>query len=83
MGIFERANRHSHLMGEMMRQTGVDLSSESGILLGRDLRAAVHACAGCNAEKQCESWLAEGHQNAEPPDFCRNADLFRKLGRRD
>ncbi|MGQ7792988.1 DUF6455 family protein [Faunimonas sp. B44] len=83
MGLLRRADRHSRLMGEMMRRTGVDLSRESGLVLGRDLRAATAACMGCDAEQACAHWLAEAQDGAEPPDFCRNVDIFRRLSGRD
>ena len=79
MHLFKRYEQSAELMGEMMRQTGVDLAASDAALEKPDIWHAVNNCIGCRETDRCSDWLGQGHENATPPDFCPNAKLFETL----
>ncbi len=82
MHSFKRYEQTAELMAEMMQQTGVDLAAHSAAALENELRQAVNNCIDCSATVQCRDWLAQGHENAAPPEFCANVGLFETLAAR-
>ena len=74
--------KHADLMDRMAGSVGVDL--EEAMLEGRlsmdQLTDAVFACTGCSNPEACGHWLTtqEGRADATP-DYCRNADMMRRL----
>lgn len=76
MSFLKRADEHMSLMGEMMEQTGVDLSKGGGIDHGLFLRQAITSCLACKSTEECKHWLAEDHHGDNPPEFCRNQHRF-------
>ncbi|PTW61450.1 hypothetical protein C8N35_102160 [Breoghania corrubedonensis] len=76
MGILKHAGDHMQMMGEMMRQTDIDVSKAGGPSGDAFLRGSIVRCLFCKHGDECRSWLAEGHEHSEPPAFCRNAGRF-------
>lgn len=79
MGMFKHIDDHMHMMGEMMRQTDVDVMKTAGPGGETFYRGAIVRCLFCKHGEECQSWLAENHEHAEPPAFCANADRFATL----
>ncbi len=76
--------RHAHLVDQMATTLGIDLEEKTlrGELAFDEISEAVLACTGCANPGACEGWLEEHADGSEtPPDYCRNADLFARLGR--
>lgn len=71
--IDERLALFRHMAGHM----GLHELDPSAIPPG-ELRAGAERCLGCRAGTACRDWLAREAENAPPPEFCRNADSFRR-----
>lgn len=45
------------------------------------LRRAALRCMACGQTADCDAWLERQEAPADPPAYCRNADLIRRLRR--
>lgn len=71
--------RHAVLVDRMANTLGIDLEEMMmrGMLDGDTLAGAVLNCSGCSNPDGCERWLdVQTGIAAEPPDMCRNVNLF-------
>lgn len=74
--------RHTALVTRMADTLGVDLDERAlrGELSGDEIGDAVLACTGCESPGACDGWLDRHPEGAaQPPRYCRNADLFARL----
>ncbi len=74
--------RHAELVDRMANTLGLDLEelAMAGQLRIGTVSDAVLACAGCSNPNGCERWLdLQDTHSAEPPQICRNRDLFAEL----
>ncbi|GAB4065363.1 hypothetical protein KHC28_02715 [Ancylobacter sonchi] len=71
--IDERLALFLHMAGHM----GLHELDPSAIPLG-ELRAGAQRCLGCRTGEACRDFLVRSAENAPPPEFCRNADTFRR-----
>ena len=79
MGFLKRFQDKMELMGEMFSQTGALEKAQNVGALEQEIRNAVVSCAACKATDECKEWLAEGHDHADAPVFCNNADRIERL----
>lgn len=81
--ILERADRQALLMGRMMDRLGVTTAAASLVMLGAPMRWACRSCMACRHADECEAWLSSSNAAfvADAPDFCPNANFFRRLRR--
>lgn len=79
MTIFSKLDEHLKLFDGMVSRTGVSDRMPHSINEERELRSAIFRCAGCTDTGPCRDWLEKAEQGSSPPDFCRNADLFKRL----
>ena len=80
---FSRYDRHADLVSRMSDVLGHDLVEETqrGNVTPGALRSTVANCIGCTQADDCDQWLAAHSSGAKaPPDYCRNGNLFAKLG---
>ena len=77
VSLFSRLDRKANLMGEMMRRTGVDVTTAPAFAGDTQFRGAVWRCISCRDGDACESWLKSAPEGAEPPAFCQNASILR------
>ncbi len=80
------AGPHGHIRNilRMMERCGVDLARFAQRRLGTTMVAATEACLDCPCPETCRKWLdsrEEGEIQA-PPDFCPNAERFRRAAAR-
>lgn len=73
---------HANLVDRMAETLGLDL--EETMMEGRmtidQLSDAVLSCTGCTQPEACQHWLADQARPApEPPEYCRNRDMFTRL----
>lgn len=74
--MFER----SELMSRMIRAVGVADRMPAGAQGAHYLRSATLRCQGCAHTAACGNWLA-GRSSADlAPVFCRNREIFARLG---
>jgi hypothetical protein len=67
------------LLSEMIHRLGLDAAGLSSRPPNQDLATAVHACATCTAAETCATWLAQTKGPIDrAPDFCPNAELFKR-----
>lgn len=74
--------RHAELVDRMADTLGLDL--EEAIMKGQmqvdTLGEAVLRCSGCTQADGCNHWMDEQTATADqPPEYCRNSDLFAVL----
>jgi Family of unknown function (DUF6455) len=76
-----RVIRHAELMDRMMERVGIDATAAARLDKGMALSRARSKCLGCCRERQCGDWLAQSEIDAsrEPPEFCSDAEFFRRL----
>lgn len=72
---------HADLVDRMATKLGVDLQSAAitGSISVDALGEAVLRCADCPNPAHCQGVLAEDHETDQPPEYCRNLDLLRRL----
>lgn len=68
----------------MMERCGVDLARFAQRRLGTTMVAATETCLDCPCPETCRKWLdaREGGEIEAPPDFCPNAERFRRAAAR-
>lgn len=71
--------RHAELVDRMSQSLGLDL--EEAMMKGQmqmdTLGDAVLRCTGCAEADTCDHWLAaQSGQADQPPEYCRNTELF-------
>ncbi len=79
----DRLDRHFSLIGRMAKTLGIDPAEKmaAGHIAPETWRGAVLNCSGCDAAGKCDAWLGAHEDGASAtPDYCRNADLFARLG---
>ena len=69
------------LMERMLRQCDVDDHVVAKSDAAETLRAAALRCMSCRRIDDCEVWLERTDAEHEPPSYCRNAGLIRRLRR--
>lgn len=69
------------LMERMMARFGVRAALAERPGGPEALRRATIRCMTCSETEACESWLGEDEMSAEPPSYCRNADIIARLRR--
>ncbi len=77
--------RHANLVDRMATTLGIDLEEKAlrGELAFNEIADSVLACSGCTSPGRCEAWLdAHAAGSDAAPEYCRNADLFARLGGR-
>lgn len=82
MGFLKKLDHHSGLIGTMADTVHVDLTEalQYGRITPMDLRNAVMACMGCEADGDCQDWLAEHREGArDTPAYCRNREMMLRL----
>jgi Family of unknown function (DUF6455) len=79
--MLHRVMRHAELMDHMMERVGIDAAAAARLDKGMALFRARSKCLGCCRERQCSDWLAQSEidASAEPPEFCSDAEFFRRL----
>lgn len=79
MGLFRRIMDRGELMGSMFQRTGADVTGLDDNRAETVVRAAMCRCLACRSEDACRAFLEQAPEGAEPPAFCRNAELLRSL----
>lgn len=69
------------LMERMLRQCDVDDYVLARSDAAETLRAAALRCMSCGQIDDCAVWLDRTEVADEPPSYCRNAGLIRRLRR--
>ena len=79
--MLDRVFRHAELMDRMMERVGIDAAAAARLGMGTAFYKARTRCIGCCRERQCRDWLARSEFGApgEPPEFCSDAEFFRRL----
>ena len=77
--VFQRADRQSMLMRDMMDRLGLSPVGAGRITLGIPLRMAFRNCHSCGRSEDCQAWLSRHQTAIEAPDFCPNASFFRRI----
>lgn len=80
---YSKYDRHADLVSRMSDVLGHDLveQAQRGNLSSDALRSTVANCIGCTQADDCQHWLEAHASGAQtPPQYCRNGDLFAKLG---
>jgi hypothetical protein len=82
--MLTRVFRQAELMDRMIQRVGVDPVTVARIDRGMAWYEARTRCIACCNERQCNEWLASPGTVAasEPPEFCHNAELLRRCGKR-
>lgn len=74
--------RHAALVDGTASRLGMDLQEAAirGALRFDEISEAVLRCTTCTRPDACELWLADGGGEAQqPPIYCRNTTLLRRL----
>ena len=79
--MLDRVFRHAELMDRMMERIGINAAAAARLEKGMAFYKARTRCIGCCRERQCSDWLARSDSDAsgEPPEFCGDAEFFRRL----
>lgn len=80
--MFAKLAEHSDLMRQMAGRTGVDLGQAliEGRVGAQEYRDRAIRCSICNRAEACRSFLKATHiERRDPPDYCVNSDIFKKL----
>ncbi len=80
--MLNRIIRQAELMDRMMERVGVIPAAAACIDRGMAWYEARTRCIACCSERECRDWLArsEAETSSEAPEFCHNADFFRRCG---
>ena len=78
--MLDRVLGHAELMHRMMERVGIDAAAVARLEKCVALYKARTRCIGCR-ERQCSDWLArfDGDAFGAPPEFCSDAEVFRRL----
>ncbi|MEP2532751.1 DUF6455 family protein [Shimia sp.] len=81
MGLFDKLNKHSDLVGEMSDRVGVDWEKalQQRPELAEQYRSAVLKCTQCRDVGACQGWLKTHDHADDAPDYCKNQGLFAEL----
>lgn len=80
--MFAQRFRAPSLMERMFARFHVDKRLDDPYLAGEMLRAAAVRCMSCGKARECSAWLDETDETAaEPPFYCRNIQVIRRLRR--
>ena len=73
--------RHAGLVDRMAGAVGLDLEQQAidGKISIDEISDSVLRCTECPNPGHCEAWLSRTEQASQPPEYCRNADLFARL----
>jgi hypothetical protein len=75
MRDFDRFDRFSANIGEMMERMGIEFDDEIEDYFGPTLNALIRTCQLCRAGNLCSDWLARAPVTvARAPAFCPYAD---------
>ena len=79
--MLDRVFGHAELTHRMMERVGIDAAAVARLEKGVALYKARTRCIGCCRERQCRDWLARSEIGTpwEPPEFCSDAEFFRRL----
>lgn len=66
---------------KMVRRLGLSMQRIGDSEIAIHLPTAARLCLKCRDKKECDTWLAECENAAEPPKFCVNSGYLR-LARR-
>ena len=73
---------HGHIRNilRMMERCGVDLGRFAKRRLGTTMATAMDVCLDCPCPETCSRWLDATEKGGvqAPPDFCPNAESFRR-----
>lgn len=64
----------------MMERTGVNPVTAVRENQGESMARARDICLQCLAHRECRNWLLGTEGMRQPPEFCPNADFFRRWG---
>jgi hypothetical protein len=76
--MLERIFRHAELLDRMLERLGIDAVAAARLDGGMARYEARTKCIGCCRERQCSEWLARSAPG-EWPEFCCNAEFFRRI----
>lgn len=65
-------------LSEMASRAQIDFAKAPPHSLENEMRRAVWRCMFCRHAQQCRDWLDEAEADSDFPDFCPNADIFRR-----
>lgn len=85
MNALHDLSRHFWLARSMARTVGLHFGDalRDGRMTSDDYARIVASCARCSAIQPCMAWLGNGaNHGTEAPAFCRNAETFKRLGRK-
>ncbi len=76
--VFNRIFHQVELMDRMMGLVGVDPDVAGRVNKGAAWYEARTSCMSCCHERECRNWLECSEGLLVPPDFCPNAEFFRR-----
>ncbi|MEP6068449.1 MAG: DUF6455 family protein [Paracoccaceae bacterium] len=85
MSIFTRLSVSQDQSRRMADKVGADLENAydaetmSGVM---ELRGITLRCAACDSHAACAKLMNDNQTLDEPPEYCRNAAMFRRLQRK-
>ena len=77
---FNQVRHRQELMDHMIERLGVDVLTAIDMEGGCAFVQARARCRNCLHESGCRLWLDSSTASPFPPDFCPNANFFRKCG---
>lgn len=80
MRAFDRCDRFSANIGEMMERLGIDADADIEEQFGRTLDSVVRSCQRCRFVATCNDWLARAPVAVpSAPAFCPYAERLENL----